>query len=97
MTSLKAKGYKRKYMNIPKGTFTEHYDAEGIPIYVGDIVVEGCNGLKAEVVFDKEKGALWLKGLGEGYGIENSHIEWDVVESEYSNTHKKLSCNEPEL
>ena len=83
-------------MNIPKGTFTGHYDCEGIPIYVGDIVVEGCNGNKAEVIFDEKRGALWLKGLEEGYGIENSDVEWEVVESKYSNTHKELPfyCNE---
>ena len=86
-------------MNIPKGTFTEHYDATGVPIYVGDIVVEGCNGFKAEVVYDKKRSSLWLKDLGEGYGIENSHIEWEVIESKYSNTHKEIPfyCNEKEL
>ena len=43
-------------MNVSKGTFTEHYDATGTPIYVVDMVVEGCNGFKAEVVFDEESG-----------------------------------------
>ena len=50
-------------------------------------------------VYDKKRSSLWLKDLGEGYGIENSHIEWEVIESKYSNTHKEIPfyCNEKEL
>lgn len=62
-----------------KGDDTGHFDAEGNLIQVGDIVYEGCNGLTAEVVWNPERASFWLKGLGEGYGIEDSDVEWQIV------------------
>lgn len=58
--------------------FTNHYDINGVPIYVGDTVKEWCNGLVSKVIFDKERGSYWLEGLGEGYGIENVG-DWEVI------------------
>lgn len=69
--------------------FTGFYDANNTPIYVGDIVKEGCNGLVAKVIIDFEKG-YWLEGLGEGYGIENAHIEWEVQEPSIHSQISKL-------
>lgn len=62
--------------------FTDHYDNTGKPIFVGDTVYESCNGLVAKVEFDQERGAYWLAGLGDGYGIEDSNIEWKVLDPE---------------
>lgn len=59
--------------------FTGHYDVNGKPIFLGDTIIEGCNGLISSVEFNKERGAYWLKGLGEGYSIEDSHIEWEKI------------------
>lgn len=58
-------------------------DCHGKPIYVGDTVYEGCNGLVSTVEWNPGRGSFWLNGLGEGYGIENAHIEWEVL---YSNS-----------
>ncbi len=63
-------------------SFTGHYDNTGKPIFVGDTVYEGCNGLVAKVEFNQERGAYWLAGLGDGYGIEDSNIEWKILDSE---------------
>ena len=63
-----------------KGDDTGHFDREGNLIQVGDIVYEGCNGLTAEVVWNPEKASFWLKGLGEGYGIEDSDVEWNIIQ-----------------
>ena len=59
--------------------FTWHYDVNGKPIFLGDTIIEGCNGLISSVEFNKERGAYWLKGLGDGYSIENSSIEWEKI------------------
>lgn len=69
--------------------FTGFYDANNTPIYVGDIVKEGCNGIVAKVILDFEKG-YWLEGLGKGYGIENAHIEWEVQEPSIHSQISKL-------
>ncbi len=63
-------------------SFTGHYDNTGKPIFVGDTVYEGCNGLVAKVEFNQERGAYWLAGLGDGYGIEDSNIEWKILDPE---------------
>ena len=60
--------------------FTGHYDVNNKPIYLGDTIKEGCNGLISKVEFNKKRGAYWLEGLGEGYGIEDSEIEWEVLD-----------------
>lgn len=91
---------KSKYEYTPSEYIcTGHTDTNGTPIYVGDVVKEGCNGLVAKVVLDFEKGYL-LEGLGEGYGIENAHIEWEVQEpSIYSQIQSKetlASCEDLE-
>lgn len=62
-----------------KGDDTGHFDAEGNLIQIGDIVYEDCNGLTAEVVWNPERASFWLKDLGEGYGIEDSDVEWNIV------------------
>lgn len=80
---------KSKYEYEPsEKIFTGFYDANNTPIYVGDIVKEGCNGLVAKVIIDFEKG-YWLEGLGEGYGIENSD-EWEVQTREDEVTTKRF-------
>lgn len=61
--------------------YTGHNDCDGNPIYVGDIIKEGCNGLEAPVVWNNERGSYWLEELGEGYGIENAETEWHVIDS----------------
>lgn len=61
--------------------YTGHNDCNGNPIYVGDIIKEGCNGLEAAIVWNNERGSYWLEGLGEGYGIENAEIEWCIIDS----------------
>ena len=62
--------------------FTGHYDNTGNPIFVGDTVYENCNGLVAKVELNKERGAYWLAGLGDGYGIEDSNVDWKVLDPE---------------
>ena len=62
--------------------FTGHYDNTGKPVFVGDAVYESCNGLVAKVEFNQERGAYWLAGLGDGYGIEDSNIEWKILNPE---------------
>lgn len=64
-----------------KPKYTGYKDCEGKPIYIGDIVEEGCNGLKTKVVWNKDRNSFWLEGLGEGYSIENADVEWTVIES----------------
>lgn len=59
--------------------FTGHYDVNGKPIFIGDTILEGCNGLISSVEFNKERGAYWLKGLCDGYSIEDSSIEWEKI------------------
>ena len=76
--------------------YTGHMDSLGNPIFVGDVVKEGCNGLVAEVEFNKERGAYHLKGLGEGYGIEDSEIEWEVVATKQQMTNM-LALDDEEL
>lgn len=76
------KGEQRIPQIIPifeKGDDTGHFDAEGNLIQVGDVVYEDCNGLTAEVVWNPKKASFWLKDLGEGYGIEDSNVEWHIV------------------
>lgn len=65
---------------LKQTTFTGHYDCNGKPIYVGNTIREGCNGLVAKVEYNTERGAYWLEGLGEGYGIENSETEWEILD-----------------
>ena len=59
--------------------FTGHYDSNGKPIFLGDKIKEGCNGLISTVEFNKERGAYWLKDLGDGYSIEDSDVEWTKI------------------
>lgn len=63
-----------------KGFGTGHFDAEGNLIQVGDIVYEDCNELIAEVIWNPERASFWLKGLGKGYGIEDSDVDWHIVQ-----------------
>ena len=62
-----------------KGDSTGFFDEYGNEIFVGDIVKEACNGLEAEVIWDYKRGSFWMKNLGEGYDIEDSHIEWEII------------------
>lgn len=78
-----------------KGFNADHFDAEGNLIHVGDMVYEGCNGLTSEVVWNPEKASFWLKGLGEGYGIENSDVEWHIVQK-YNENSKEEQINDQE-
>lgn len=68
-----------KYFLFMNNNFTGHYDVNGKPIFLGDTIIEGCNGLISSVEFNKERGAYWLKGLGDGYSIEDSSIEWEKI------------------
>lgn len=56
--------------------FTGHYDKNGKPIFLEDKIQESCNGLISTVEFNEERGAYWLKDLGDGYSIKDSDIEW---------------------
>lgn len=55
-------------------------DANNKDICVGDIIKEGCNGLISCVIWDNKKGTYKLQGLGDYY-IEDSNIEWDIIET----------------
>lgn len=56
-------------------------DCEGISIFVGDTIKEGCNGLISTVEWRYEAGTFCLKGLGDCYNIKDSSIEWTVLNS----------------
>ena len=62
-----------------EGYPTGYVDSKNKEICVGDIVTEGCNGLTAKVVWNKERNSFWLEGLGEGYDIENANVEWTII------------------
>ena len=92
------KGKQRIPQIIPifkKGDDTGHFDAEGNLIQVGDVVYESWNGITAEVVWNPEKASFWLKGLGEGYGIEDSNAEWYIVQK-YNENSKEEQNNDIE-
>ena len=76
--------------------YTGHNDCNGNPIYVGDIIKEGCNGLEAPVVWNNKRGSYWLEGLGEGYGIENAEIEWSVIKSYAHENHSNEDIDDVE-
>lgn len=63
------------------GFDTGFTDCCGNPIFLGDTIKEGCNGLTSKVVYNKKRGAFWLDRLRDGYGIENAGIEWTVINS----------------
>lgn len=60
---------------------------KGIPIFVGDLVKEGCNGFIREVVWDNEEFTFKLKGLGIGYCIQNAVTDWTVIGLASENPH----------
>lgn len=70
--------------------FTGFYDCKKRPIYIGDKVKEWCNGFEGTVGWDKEKGTYKIIELGEGYEIENSHIEWEVLDKEEVHKAKQI-------
>jgi len=70
--------YAKDYLFM-NNIFTGHYDSNGKPIFLGDKIKEGCNGLISTVEFNKERGAYWLKDLGDGYSIEDSDVEWTKI------------------
>lgn len=70
--------YAKDYLFM-NNIFTGHYDRNGKPIFLGDKIKEGCNGLISTVEFNKERGAYWLKDLGDGYSIEDSDVEWTKI------------------
>ena len=62
--------------------FTGFYDCNGRPIFIGDTVEEGCNGLVCKVIKNpKCIGGYGLEGCGPGYTIDDSEIEWTVIKS----------------
>lgn len=67
------------------GQYTGCEDNQGEEIFEFDIVEEGCNGLINVVVWDKEAGTYKLKDFGEGYTIENAHIEWKIIGNLFDN------------
>ena len=70
--------YAKDYLFM-NNIFTGHYDSNGKPIFLGDKIKEGCNGLISTVEFNKERSAYWLKDLGDGYSIEDSDVEWTKI------------------
>lgn len=60
--------------------FTGHYDVNHKPIHVGDTIKEGCNGIIAKVEFNQERGAYGLEGCSGDYSIEDSEIEWEILD-----------------
>lgn len=61
--------------------FTGYYDENGNPLYVGDTVKEGCNGLIRKIVENpKCSGGYGLEGCSPDYSIEDAHIEWTKCE-----------------
>ena len=78
----------RNYVDVlPEsiGQYTGLTDRNGKRIFEGDIVEEGCNGLIGVVVWDNTKGTYKLKDFGEGYEIENAHIEWEIIGNIHDN------------
>ena len=75
-----------------KGDDTGHFDAEGNLIQVGDIIFEKWNGVTAEVVWNPERASFWLKGLGEGSSIEDSNLEWYIVQKYNENDKDEQIC-----
>lgn len=72
-----------EYLGSTVRKFTGFYDNEGKPIYLGDTVYEGCNGLVRKVVVNQEsEGGYGLEGCGPSYGIADAGIEWRVVTDE---------------
>lgn len=68
---------------IERKIFTGYYDANQNPIYVGDIIQEGCNGIISEVIKNPNcKGGYGLEGCGESYCIADASIEWEKQEIE---------------
>ena len=67
--------------SIPdEGILTGFFDINSKEIKVGDKIKEGCNGLIGTVGWDPKKGTYKLIEYGEGYEIENSDIEWEIIE-----------------
>jgi len=64
--------------------FTNAFDCNKTPIYNGDIVKEGCNGLIGVVSFDEESCTYKLKGFGDYY-IKDAAVEWTVIGNIYEN------------
>lgn len=71
------------FMNsINEYVYTGYTDMNNIPIFVGDTVKEGCNGLVSTVIWKQELATFGLKGLGDDYVIQDAKIEWEVLNSE---------------
>lgn len=89
------KGEQRIPQIIPifeKGSDTGYFDAEGNLIQVGDVIFEKWNGITAEVVWNPERASFWLKDQGEGYGIEESYLEWYIVRKYNENDKDEQIC-----
>lgn len=65
-------------INNSEKIFTGHYDMNK-PIYVGDKVKEGCNGIISEVEFNQKRGTYGLKGCSGDYNIKDSEIECKIL------------------
>jgi uncharacterized cupin superfamily protein len=66
-------------MNIKEGDYTGYNDVNGEPIYVGDTIREGCNGLVSTVIWNQEAGTFTLNGLSDEYCIADAAIEWTKI------------------
>ena len=75
------------YKVIPEtvGQYTGLTDNNGKKIFEGDIIEEGCNGLRGAVVWDNTLGTYGLEKFGEDYTIKDAHIEWEIIGNVHDN------------
>ena len=80
---------KEKFFNELPEDVKSVEDAEefwkGRRIFEDDVVEEGCNGLVGVVIRDDSLYSHRLKDFGEGYTIEDAHIEWVVIGNIHDN------------
>lgn len=67
------------------GVYTFCNDCNSTKIFTGDIAKEACNGLIGVVEWEDSIATYKLKGYGDGYSIQDSHIEWEIVGNMWEN------------
>lgn len=81
---------------VPRGTYTGYTDRNGQPIFVGDTIREGCNGLQSTIIWDPGTATFVMQGLGTEYRIEDAPIKWTKTGSYLDGTKEYLENQEPE-